>query len=70
MKRAILSAPLTLLATGAFAWWVKGDLEMVWLAWMLVVPLAGTVIGIASGHALYRRLAQTLSAVFQGGESE
>ena len=33
-------------------------------------PLAGTVIGIASGHALNRRLAQTLSAVFQGGESE
>jgi len=33
-------------------------------------PLAGTVIGIASGHALNQRLARTLSGVLQGGGSE
>ncbi|BAS28894.1 UDP-3-O-acyl-N-acetylglucosamine deacetylase [Limnochorda pilosa] len=33
-------------------------------------PLAGTVIGVASGHALNQRLTQALSSVFQGGEAE
>lgn len=33
-------------------------------------PLAGTVIGIASGHALNQRLSRTLSSLFQGGEAE
>ncbi len=67
MKRAILSAPLTLLATGAFAWWVKGDLEMVWLVWMLVVPLAGTVIGFVAALALRTPvLPAAVSAVLVG----
>ena len=67
MKRAILSAPLTALATGAFAWWVKGDLEMVWLVWMLVVPLAGTVIGFVAALALRTPvLPAAVSAVLVG----
>src|SRR5690606_8944482 len=39
-------------ATAAFAWWLKGDWEMGWLLWMIVVPVAGGALGLLAAVIL------------------
>src|SRR5690606_27483725 len=46
MKRTPLAVVVTVAATAAFAWWLKGDWEMGWLLWMIVVPVAGSALGL------------------------
>ncbi|HEY8484731.1 MAG TPA: hypothetical protein VIL13_08985 [Longimicrobiales bacterium] len=52
MNRLIAAGVLTFLASGVLAWWVKGDLEMVWLLFMLIFPVAGGVIGLIAALPL------------------
>ena len=46
MNRLIAVGVLTFLASCVLAWWVKGDLEMAWLLFMLIFPIAGGAIGL------------------------
>ena len=48
MTRMVIAAILTAVVTGALAWWLKGDLEMVWLLVILVLLVASSVIGFVA----------------------
>jgi hypothetical protein len=51
-KRSILAVALTALVAAVFAWWIKGDWEMGWLIWLLVLPIGGGVLGLGFGLIL------------------
>jgi hypothetical protein len=62
MTRIIVAAILTAVATGALAWWLKGDLELAWLLVILVLLGASCVIGFVA--ALVVRAPIAYAAVF------
>src|SRR5690606_34776488 len=68
MKRTILAIVVAIAATFALAWWLKGDWEMGWLLWMIVVPVAGSALGLLAavvlrGHVGIVTAAGTMAAV-------
>src|SRR5690606_34442717 len=56
MKRTTVAIIVAFAATAALAWWLKGDWEMGWLLWMLVVPVAGSVLGLLAAVILRGRI--------------
>jgi len=56
MNRTTLAIVITIAASAALAWWIKGDWEMVWLLWMLVVPAAGAALGLLAAAILRGRI--------------
>src|SRR5690606_1393709 len=48
LGKTVVATILTAVATGVLAWWAKGDLEMAWLLFMLILPVAGAAIGLVA----------------------
>ncbi|HEX7087132.1 MAG TPA: hypothetical protein VF198_12255 [Vicinamibacterales bacterium] len=57
MQRTAAAVAVTFAATAALAWWIKGDWELGWLPWMIVVPGAGCVLGLLAGLSLRGHIA-------------
>ncbi|HEY8536202.1 MAG TPA: hypothetical protein VIL25_07120, partial [Vicinamibacterales bacterium] len=55
-------------ASAVLGWWIKGDLEMGWLPWMLIAPAAGAILGLLAalilrGHAVITTAVGLLSGI-------
>lgn len=66
MRRLVVVLACVALATGVLAWWVKGELEMVWLAGMPIILAGGVGFG-ALGSLLLSRPAHRAAAVAVAG---
>lgn len=56
MNRTTFAIAITVAATAVLAWWLKGDWEMGWLLWMIVVPVAGSALGLLAAVLLRGRV--------------
>jgi hypothetical protein len=55
MNRTTVAIAVTVAAAAVLAWWIKGDWEMGWLLWMIIVPVAGGALGLLAGALLRGR---------------
>ena len=67
MNRTTVAIVVTFAATAALAWWIKGDWEMGWLPWMIVLPTAGGVLGLLAALILRGRVAIVMGVGFAAG---
>jgi len=67
MNRMTLAIVVTVAATAALAWWIKADWEMGWLLWMLVLPAAGSALGLVAALILRGRLEIVTAVGFAAG---
>lgn len=61
-RRTIVASVVAIAATTALAWWIKGDWEMAWLVWMMILPVAGAAVGLLAAVVLRGRIAFVTAA--------